>query len=79
MSDDGLEGLRGILMETLGLVGRLEARVTLLEELQDHACWKPIRCNRCGKPVSAPLPDFLLRAWVECPECVEKQPEHPGG
>lgn len=35
-----------------------------------------IRCTRCGKCVSSPVPlDVVVRAWVECPECIEKQPD----
>lgn len=37
-----------------------------------------IRCSGCGKSVSHVFswPDdtpFIVRAWVECPECVEKE------
>lgn len=32
-----------------------------------------VRCNKCGKGVSSAVPDnTIVRAWVECPECVEK-------
>ena len=32
-----------------------------------------LHCNRCGKVVSTPVPDdTIVRAWIECPECVEK-------
>lgn len=42
-----------------------------------------VRCSRCGKGVSNsvtvdpnPLTDELVvRAWVECPECIEAKPE----
>lgn len=35
-----------------------------------------IGCNICGKPVSSEVPDdTIVRAWVECPECIEKQPD----
>ena len=31
-----------------------------------------VRCSACGKSVSNPLPvAVIIRAWVECPECVE--------
>jgi len=34
-----------------------------------------IKCSRCGKGVSSLVPDgVILRAWVECPECLEKIP-----
>lgn len=39
-----------------------------------------VGCSRCGKRVSnlvnvvGGLP-FVVRAWVECPECIEAQPE----
>ena len=30
-------------------------------------------CNRCSKSVSSPVPgDTVVRAWVECPECIER-------
>lgn len=32
-----------------------------------------LHCNRCRKAVSTPVPDdTIIRAWIECPECVEK-------
>lgn len=32
-----------------------------------------LRCNKCGKDVSTPVPDdTIVRAWIECPECIEK-------
>ena len=31
-----------------------------------------IHCSRCGEGVSSPVPkDTVVRAWVECPECIE--------
>jgi endogenous inhibitor of DNA gyrase (YacG/DUF329 family) len=31
-----------------------------------------VRCMTCGKSVSNPLPiAVIVRAWVECPECLE--------
>lgn len=34
-----------------------------------------VQCSRCGKYVSSPVPlGVVVRAWVECPECIEKQP-----
>lgn len=31
-----------------------------------------IKCNLCGRPVSTEIPDdTVVRAWIECPECVE--------
>ena len=32
-----------------------------------------IRCNKCGKQVSQEIPmaDLVIRAFVECPECLE--------
>ena len=41
-----------------------------------------LRCHRCGKQVSTgfvPLPTdtpdrgLIVRAWIECPECIEAQ------
>jgi DNA-directed RNA polymerase subunit RPC12/RpoP len=35
-----------------------------------------LRCNKCGKSVSIEVPDdTILRGWIECPECIEKQPD----
>jgi DNA-directed RNA polymerase subunit RPC12/RpoP len=32
-----------------------------------------LRCNSCGTPVSTEVPDdTVVRAYIECPECVEK-------
>lgn len=33
-----------------------------------------IACSRCGAPVSTelPVPATVIRAWIECPECIEK-------
>lgn len=39
---------------------------------------KYIRCSKCNKKVSTPFTPhdrFVLRAWVECPECIEAQPD----
>ena len=31
-----------------------------------------IHCSKCGKSVSTEVPDdTIVRAWVECPECVK--------
>jgi chromosome segregation ATPase len=36
-----------------------------------------IRCNSCGKSVSSEVPDdTVLRAYAECPECIEKRPDY---
>lgn len=33
-----------------------------------------VRCMNCGKSVSNPLPvAVIVRAWVECPECIERR------
>ena len=35
-----------------------------------------IQCTKCGKAVSTAVPEStLVRAWVECPECVAKTPQ----
>ncbi len=35
-----------------------------------------INCSRCGKSVSTVVPtETIVRAWVECPECMEKRGE----
>ncbi len=36
--------------------------------------FKNIRCNECDKIVSTPVPnDTIIRAWIECPECIKKK------
>jgi DNA-directed RNA polymerase subunit RPC12/RpoP len=33
-----------------------------------------ILCYTCGKSVSTEVPDStIVRAWIECPECIKKQ------
>ena len=33
-----------------------------------------VKCSRCGKPVSNPLPiEVFVKAFIECSECVEKE------
>ena len=33
-----------------------------------------VLCMNCGKSVSSPVPKgTVIRAWVECPECIEKK------
>ena len=35
-----------------------------------------IHCSKCGSCVSSPVPkDTVIRAWIECPECIEKDSE----
>lgn len=34
-----------------------------------------VRCSSCGKSVSSPLVEpVIVRAWVQCPECLEATP-----
>lgn len=36
-----------------------------------------LRCMKCGKSVSSEVPDStVVRAYLECPECVASSPEH---
>lgn len=37
-----------------------------------------ISCSRCGRPVCGALipSGSLIRAFIECPECIEKQPDY---
>jgi hypothetical protein len=33
-----------------------------------------ILCNGCGRSGSTDIPnDTIIRAWVECPECIDKK------
>jgi hypothetical protein len=52
-------------------VSRLELKnVKLLDSTKDM---ERIHCASCGKPVSTPVPKpTIVRAWVECPECVNE-------
>lgn len=37
---------------------------------------KNVHCSTCGKVVSGTMDGtFVVRAYVECPECIEKQPD----
>lgn len=43
-------------------------------ELANQQFEHRIRCNGCGKTVSTGVPKHtIMRAWVECPECIEKE------
>jgi hypothetical protein len=36
---------------------------------------KQLRCNKCGAFASSPVPlNTVVRGWIECPECIEKEP-----
>jgi hypothetical protein len=38
----------------------------------DNSRSAPLRCSRCGAKVSTPVPlSTVVRAWIECSECVE--------
>ena len=39
-----------------------------------------LHCGECGKVVSTEVPDdTVVRAWIECPECIEKADyDNPG-
>jgi len=44
---------------------------TVSEPVPKSESQKVIHCSRCGKGVSTAVPsDTVIRAWVECPECV---------
>lgn len=48
----------------------MEISASLANEKYEHR----LRCNGCGKSVSTGVPDHtLVRAWIECPECIEKR------
>jgi DNA-directed RNA polymerase subunit RPC12/RpoP len=50
-----------------------EEEMRALLAIEDKAEMERIHCARCGKIVSTPVPKpTIVRAWVECPECVEK-------
>ncbi len=35
-----------------------------------------LKCSRCHKEVSSEISEgTVVRAWVECPECIEKGPD----
>lgn len=56
-------------------VGQLEEHVATLQRAL-NTCLGPdterIRCMKCGKSVSSPVPkDTVVRAYVECPECLK--------
>ncbi len=50
------------------------AMETVLSDILQEAAAR-LRCSRCGKSVSTPVPTgTLVRAWIECPECLEREP-----
>jgi len=52
----------------------------MAKKLQDPPATTTINCSRCGKMVSSPVPaGTIVRAFIECPECVEKQGEPKPG
>lgn len=54
-------------------VGGLKLQETLPKMWSDSEF--RLRCNRCGKIVSTPVPEStIVRAWIECPECIEAKP-----
>lgn len=39
-----------------------------------------VKCSNCGKSVSSPLPiAVIVRAFVECPECIGRRIATEGG
>lgn len=39
-----------------------------------------VQCSACGKQVSTPVPKgTVIRAWIECPECIESRIEKRRG
>jgi len=49
----------------------VEPKHTVSEPVPKSESQKVIHCSRCGKGVSTAVPsDTVIRAWVECPECV---------
>jgi hypothetical protein len=50
--------------------------------MTDESGWTYLHCNRCGKrvstgfvpqPTDTPDKGIIIRAWIECPECIETQ------
>ena len=36
-----------------------------------------LKCSKCGKVVSSEVPDnIVIRAFIECPECIENLTKH---
>lgn len=44
-----------------------------LTEALDDIEARPLRCTTCGEAVSAPIPDTVVRAVIECPECIRRR------
>ena len=46
----------------------------MVKELENNALPERVRCSKCDKPVSTPVPrETIARAWVECLERVERR------
>ena len=42
-------------------------------EMPEAIEYERLHCLNCGKSVSTPVPkDTIVRAWIQCPECIEK-------
>lgn len=62
--------------ETRILNNAMQAAKEALES--EPAGMQQLRCNRCAKTVSTLVPNgTIIRAWVECPECLAMGPEIP--
>lgn len=58
------------------LIALLEHQASALQV--PYPAQERIWCMHCGKSVSSPVPaGTVVRAWVECPECIEKKPTPP--
>ena len=41
---------------------------------------RQLRCNRCGGVVSSAVPETtVVRAWIECPECIARETTEDDG
>lgn len=62
------------LVELSELAATREELKALKENIAKSPATHKLHCYKCGKPVSTPVPvDTIVRAVLECPECVEKE------
>jgi len=66
-------------LDLITLVNGIESAFVLGNyDIEQDNTTERIHCSNCGKSVSTPVPlGTLVRAFIQCPECIEKEDEEP--
>jgi hypothetical protein len=52
----------------------IDATLRLIESQPEKIEWSQIHCSNCGQAVSSKVPKgTVVRAWIECEDCVKKE------